>query len=133
MSGSGDDKGMDKGSCACDEKDKKSAQLKEKEIQSQIMFEDYLHNTVYVKKWVIRLKFRTCLMCMILWCSGQAKKKREVKYAAIPEQRFDMGRLSYREFPSETTDKDLQATAQPPTPTQESSLINGMPHVLFLS
>lgn len=40
----------EKGTCACDEKDKKSTQLKEKEIQFQIMFEDFLHNTVYVKR-----------------------------------------------------------------------------------
>jgi hypothetical protein len=40
----------DKGTCACDEKDKKSTLQKEKEIQFQIMFEDFLHNTVYVKR-----------------------------------------------------------------------------------
>ncbi|XP_046398133.1 insulin-like peptide receptor [Ischnura elegans] len=45
-----EDKKADKDTCACDEKNKKINKQKEKEVQFQIHFENFLHNKVYVKR-----------------------------------------------------------------------------------
>ncbi|XP_071446667.1 insulin-like peptide receptor isoform X2 [Hetaerina americana] len=45
-----EEKKTEKDTCACDEKNEKINKQKEKEVQFQIHFEDFLHNKVYVKR-----------------------------------------------------------------------------------
>ncbi|KAF4530738.1 hypothetical protein B566_EDAN007959 [Ephemera danica] len=100
--------GSPEGTCSCD---KKSTERKEKDVQFQIMFEDFLHNTVYVRN------------------NGHAKKKREVRVSLA--DRYDtVSQHSYpvREFPHDTTEKEGFATPQTPSTKEENILVNGKYH-----